>query len=151
MKSAMKRSTINLSMNLPLLGGPLTLTWFKGSTVLENRDREKNIKYKILYVCKRGNLLPYRWGLTAQTFENLSNHNRVKGNQPWIFIGRTSAEAEVSVLWPPDVKSWLIGKYPDAGKDWGQEEKGATEDKMVGWHHWLNGHEFEQTLGDSGR
>ena len=59
-----------------------------------------------------------------------------KGNQPWIFIGRTDAEAEAPVLWPPDVISWLIGKDPDAGKDWRQEEKGATEDEMVGWHHW---------------
>ena len=72
-----------------------------------------------------------------------------KGNQPWTFIGRTDAEAEVPVLWPPDVKSWLIRKDPDAGKDWKQEEKGVTEDEMVGWHHWHNGHKFEQTLGDS--
>ena len=65
-----------------------------------------------------------------------------KGTQSWIFIGRTDAEAEAPVLWPPDVKNWLIGKGPDAGKDWRQEEKGTTEDEMVGWHHWLNGHEF---------
>ena len=70
-----------------------------------------------------------------------------KGNQAWIFFGRTDAEAEAPILWPPDVKGQLIGKYPDAGKDWGQEEKGTTEHKMVGWHHWLNGHEYEQTLG----
>ena len=70
-----------------------------------------------------------------------------KGNQPWIFIGST--EAEALIFWPPEVKSWLTGKDPDAGKDWGQEEKGITEDEMVGWCHWLNGHEFEQTLGDS--
>ena len=70
-----------------------------------------------------------------------------KGNQPWIFIGRADAEAEAPVLWPPDVKNWLTGKYPDAGKDWGQEEKGMTEDEMVGWHHQLNGHEFEWTPG----
>ena len=70
-----------------------------------------------------------------------------KGNQPWIFIGRTDAEA--SKLWPPDAKSWLTGKDSNAGKDWGQEEKGTTENDMVGWHHWLNGHEFEQTPGDS--
>ena len=67
-----------------------------------------------------------------------------KGNQPWIFTGRTDAEAEVPLLWPLDAKSQLIGKDPDAGKDWGQEEKGATEDEMVAWHHQLNGHEFEQ-------
>ena len=66
-----------------------------------------------------------------------------KGNQSWIFIGRTDAEAETPILWPPDVKNWLIGKDPDAGKDWRQEEKGMTEDEMVGWHHGLNGHEFE--------
>ena len=63
-----------------------------------------------------------------------------KGNQSWIFIGRTDAEAETPILWPPDAKNWLIWKDPDAGKDWGQEEKGATEDEMVGWHHQLDGH-----------
>ena len=72
-----------------------------------------------------------------------------KGNQSWIFIGRTDADAEATIHWPPDVKSPLIGKDSDAGKDWGQEEKGVTEDKIVGWHHWLNGHEFEQGPGDS--
>ena len=65
-----------------------------------------------------------------------------KGNQPWIFIGRTDAETEASVLWPMDAKSLLIRKDPDAGKDWRHEEKGTTEDEMTGWHHWLNGHEF---------
>ena len=69
-----------------------------------------------------------------------------KGNQSWIFIGRTDAEAETPKLWPPNAKNWLIGKDPDAGKVWRQEEKGMTEDEMVGWHHWLNGHESEQTL-----
>ena len=69
-----------------------------------------------------------------------------KGNQSWIFTGRTDAKAKTPVLWPPDVKSWLIWKDPDAGKDWRREEKGMTEDEMVGWHHWLDGHEFEQTL-----
>ena len=72
-----------------------------------------------------------------------------KENQPWIFIGRTDGEAEAPILWPPDVKSQLIGKDSDAGKCWEQEEKGMTEDEMVGWHHWLDGHEFEQTLGES--
>ena len=65
-----------------------------------------------------------------------------KGNQSWIFLGRSDVEA--AILWSPDVKKWLIGKDPDARKDWRQEEKGSTEDEMVGWHHWLNGHEFEQ-------
>ena len=71
-----------------------------------------------------------------------------KGKQPWTSTGRTDAEAETPILWPPDVKSWLIGKDPDAGKDWRQKEKGIIEDEMVGWHHRLSGHEFEQTLGD---
>ena len=70
-----------------------------------------------------------------------------KGNQPWIFTGRTDAESQTPILWPPDVKSRLIGKDPDAGKDWRQKEKGMTEDEMVGWHHQLNGHESEQTPG----
>ena len=65
-----------------------------------------------------------------------------KGNPSWIFIGKTHAEAEAPILWPPDVKNWLTGKDPDAGKDWRQEEKGTTEDEMVRWYHWLNGYEF---------
>ena len=69
-----------------------------------------------------------------------------KRNLSWIYIGRTDAEAEAPVLWPPDMKNWLIWKDSDAGKDWGQEEKGTTEDEMIGWHHWLNGHEFEQAF-----
>ena len=70
-----------------------------------------------------------------------------KGNQPSIFIGRTDTEIEAPILWPPDKKSWLIRKYPNAGKDWRQEEKWVTEDEMVRWHHRLNGHEFEQAPG----
>ena len=70
-----------------------------------------------------------------------------KGNQPWIFIGRTDAEVEAPILWPPDVKNWLIGKDPDAEKDWRQQEKGITENEMVGWHHQFHGHVFEQALG----
>ena len=66
-----------------------------------------------------------------------------KGDQSWVFIGRTDAEAETSILWPPDGKSWLIGKDPDARRDWGQEEKGMTENEMAEWHHRLDGHEFE--------
>ena len=72
-----------------------------------------------------------------------------KGDQPWVFIGRTDVEAETPILWPSDTKSWLIGKDPDAGQDWRQEEKGTTEDVMVGWRHWL-GQEFEQALGAGG-
>ena len=66
-----------------------------------------------------------------------------KGKQSWIFIGRTDAETETLILWPPDVKNWLIGKDPDAGKDWRQEGKGMTKNEKVGWHHWVNGYEFE--------
>ena len=71
-----------------------------------------------------------------------------KEKQSWIFIRRTDAEAETTILWPPDAKNWLIVKDPDAGKDWRQEEKEMTEDEMVGWHHQLSGREFEQTPGD---
>ena len=70
-----------------------------------------------------------------------------EGDQPWDFFGRNDAKAETPILWPPPVKSWLIGKHPDAGRDWGQEEKGTTEDEMAGWHHRLNGREFEWTPG----
>ena len=70
-----------------------------------------------------------------------------KGNQSWIFIGRTDAEVETPILCPPDVKNWLVRKDPDAGKDWRQEEKGMTEDEIVGWHHWLSGHESVQAAG----
>ena len=70
-----------------------------------------------------------------------------KGDQPWDFFGRNDAKAEPAVLWPPDVKSWLIGKDSDAGRDWGQEEKGMTEDEMAGWHHGLDGRESEWTPG----
>ena len=71
-----------------------------------------------------------------------------KRDQPWVFFGRNDAKAETPILWPPDMESWLIWKDPDAGKDWGQEEKGKTEDEMAGWHHWLDEREFEWTPGD---
>ena len=70
-----------------------------------------------------------------------------KGNQSWIFIGRTDVEAETPILWPPDARNWLTGKDRDAGKEWRWEEKGTTEDEMVWWHHWLNGHKFEKAPG----
>ena len=90
------------------------------------------------------------WGLVLEkSLESPSNCKEIKpgntkGNQSWIFIGRTDAEVETLILWPPDVENWLIGKDPDAGKDCRQEEKGMTEDEIVRWHHQLNGHEFEQ-------
>ena len=77
----------------------------------------------------------------------ISNKSHPKGDQSWVFIGRTDVEAETPILWPPDAKSWLFWKDPDAGKDWEQEEKGMTEDEMVGRHHRLNGHEFGYTPG----
>ena len=87
-----------------------------------------------------------------KTLESLLNCKEIqpvhpKGNRSWLFTGRTDAEAETPILWPSDAKNWLNGKDPDAGKDWRQEEKGTIEDEMVGWHHWLDGHEFEQALG----
>ena len=86
-----------------------------------------------------------------KTFESPLDHKEIqpvfpKGNQPFILTGRTDAEAEAPILWSPDAKSWLIGKDPDAGKDWGQEEKGATEDEIVEWLHLLGGHEGQQSL-----
>ena len=97
----------------------------------------------------------FRIVMLEKTLESPLNCKEIKpvnpkGNQPWIFIGRTDAEAAAPILWPPDSKSWLMRKDPDAEKDWGQEEKGMTEDTMVEWHHPLNGHEFEQALGDGG-
>ena len=78
-----------------------------------------------------------------------SKQSILKEINPEIFVERTDAKAKTPILWPPDAKNWLIGEDPDAGKDWRQEEKGKTEDEMVGWHHWLNGHDFKHTLGDS--
>ena len=101
--------------------------------------------------CQEG-WAPKNWGfwtvVLEKTLESPLDSKEIqpvhpKGNQSWIFIGRTDVEAEAPVLWLPDAKNWLIGKDPDAGKDWRQEEKGMTEDEMVGWHHRLNGHEFE--------
>ena len=100
--------------------------------------------------------VPKNWSfwtvVLEKTFESPLDFKEIqpvnpKGNQSWIFIGRTDAEAETPVLWPPDVKNWLIGKDPDAGKDWRQEEKGTTEEGMIGWHHQFDGHEFEQAPG----
>ena len=97
------------------------------------------------------------WTVVAEkTLESPLNCKEIqavhpKGDPSWIFIGSPDGEAEIPILWPPDVKNWLIGKDPNVGKDWGQEEKGTTEDDMTWWHHRLNGHEFEQTLWDSER
>ena len=82
-------------------------------------------------------------GVGEESWESFGLQAGPKGAQSWVFIGKTDPEAETPILWPPDSKSWLIRKDPDGGKDWGQEEKGMTEDEMVRWHHRLNGHEFE--------
>ena len=92
------------------------------------------------------------WTVVLKTLESCLDSKEIqpvhpKGDQSWIFIGRTDAEAETPILWPPRAKNWLTGKDPDVGKDWRQEEKGMTEDEMVGWHHRLDGHEFEQVPG----
>ena len=97
--------------------------------------------------------LQFRW--LEKTLESSLGCKEIKPVNPketqsWIFIGRANAEAEVLILWPPDVKNWLIGKDSDAGKDLGQKAKRATKDEMVGWHHRFNGHDFEKTAGDSG-
>ena len=94
------------------------------------------------------------WIVLEKTLESSLDYKEIQpvppnGKQSWIFIGRTDAEAETPIVWPPDEKSWLIWKAPDAGKDWEQEENGMTEDEIVGWHHQLNGHKFNQILGGS--
>ena len=97
-----------------------------------------------------------RWRIDAVVLEKILEHLldckeiqpvHHKGDQPWVFVGRTDAEAETPILWPPHAKSWLIGKHRDAGRVWGQGEKGMTEDEMAGWHYRLDGHEFECTMG----
>ena len=139
----------------------------KGMTNLDNVLKSKDITLLtkvhmvkamvfpvVMYRCKRWTIKQAEcWRIDAfelwywRTLESSSDYKEVqpvhpKGDQSWMFIGRTHVESETPVLWPPDAKSWLIGKDPDAGKDWGQEEKGMTEDEMVGWHHRLNGHGF---------
>ena len=91
--------------------------------------------------------VPWTARRSNQTILKEIQPDHSKGDQSWVFFGRKDAKTETPVLWPPHAKSWLIGKDPDAGSDWGQEEKGMTEDEMVGWHHWLNGCEFEWTPG----
>ena len=113
----------------------------------------------VMYGCESWTIKKAEWWridalkLALKTLESLLDCKEIKpvypkGNQPWIFIGRTDAEAAAPILWPRDVKSWLIRKDPAAGTDWRQEEKGTAEDEMVGWHCQLNGHEFDQAPGD---
>ena len=139
--------------------------------MLKSRDITLSTKFHIvkamvfpvvMYGCESWTIKKAEWAPKNQCFrsavwentiESPVNSKKIKPvnpkiNQPWIFIGRTDAEAEAPIPWPLGAKSWLIGKDPDTGKNWGQE-KGATEDEMVGWHHWLNGHKLEQTPGNS--
>ena len=117
-------------------------------TIWESQYSYKNPMLTLLQFNMEGMV----WGLLIYNLESPLDCKEIqpvhsKGNQSWVFLGRTDVEAETPIFWPSDVKSWLIWKDPDAGKDWGQEEKGTTEDEIVGWHHWLNGHEFEQAPG----
>ena len=112
-----------------------------------------NMALKTIIQSIKGKNWCFRIEVLEKTLESPLDFKEIKPvnpkwNQSWIFIGRTDVEAEAPILWPPDVARRLIGKDPDSGKDWRQEEKGMIDNKMVGWHHWLNGHEFEQTLGD---
>ena len=140
----------------------------KLDSILKSRDITLSTKFclvkamvfpVVMYGCESWTVKkaePKNWCfwtvLLEKTLESLLDCTEIqpvhpKGNQSWVFIGRTDVEAETPVLWPPDAKSWHIWKDPDAGKDWGHEEKGMTEDEMVGWHHQFNGHEFGWTLG----
>ena len=148
-----------------LLGRKATTNW---DSILKSRDINLSTKVclvkamvflVVMYGCEldyKESWAPNNWWfwtvVLEKTLESLLDCKEIqpvhpKGNQSWMFIGRTDAEAETAIPWTPDVKDWLIGKDPDAGKDWRQEEKGTTEDEMVGWHHWLNGHKFEQAPG----
>ena len=108
-----------------------------------------DLDYKECWASKKCCFWTVVWKKTLESLLDCKEIKLVnpKGNQPWIFSGRTDAEAETPILWPPDAKNWLFGKDPNGGKDWRQEEKGMTEDERVGWHHRLNGHEFEQAPG----
>ena len=106
--------------------------------------------------CCEGSWVPKNWCFWAvvleKTLESPSDCKEIqqvhhKGDQSWVFIGLTDAKAETRILWPPHVKNWLLGKDPDVGRDWGQWEMGTAVDEIAGWHHWLDGHEFEWTLG----
>ena len=148
MKKNMKDYTWSTSFENSLLGpGDDRMILTSGCSLLESTLQNVwmwELDYKESWVLSNWSF----WTLVLEkTLESPLDCKEIqllhpKGDQSWAFIGRTDVEAETPILWPPDVKSWLIWKDPDAGKDWGQEEKGTTEDAMVGWHHWLNGHEF---------
>ena len=139
-----------------LLGRPRSVLKSRDITLLTKVHIVKAMVFPVvMYGCESWTIKKAEWRTDAfelwcWTLESLLDCKEIKpvyrrGDQSWVFIGRTDAEAEAPILWPPDAKFWLTEKDPDAGQDWGQEEKGMTEDEMVEWHHWLNGHEFEQT------
>ena len=119
------------------------------SWTVKKAERQRTAAFK-LWCRKRLLRAPWTARRSNQSILKEIKPVNTTGNQTWILIGRSDAEAEAPILWPPDVKSPLFGKDPDAGKDGGQEEKRTTEDEMVGWHHQLSGHEFEQALGVGG-
>ena len=133
--SILKSRDINLPTNVHLVKAMVFPVVMYGceSWTMKKAERRRIDAFE-LWCWRRLSRVPW----TARR----SNQSIPKGDQFWVFIGRTDAEAETLVLWLPHMKSWLIGKDPDAGRDWGQEEKGTTEDEMVGCHHWLDGHEF---------
>ena len=129
-----------------ILSSPAQVTTFKHKKLFINERMREREDHTIISVYLGEGLV------LKKTLENPLDCKEIqpvhpKGHQSWIFIGRTDAEVESPILWPPEAKNWLIWKDPDAGKDGGQEEMRMTEDEMMGWHHWLNGHEFEQPLG----
>ena len=141
LKSILESRDITLSTKVCLVKAmvfPVVMYGYESWTIKKAECR----RIGVFEVWCWGRLLRVPW--TARR----SNQSIPVGNQSWIFTGRTDAEAETPVLWPPDAKNWLIGKDPDAGKDWRWEEKGTTEDEMVWWYHLLDGHEFEQAPGD---
>ena len=133
--SSMSRQTVNNLLNQWMN----YVRWW--NVPWEKKSKSREIQTRCLVIFIDWFLYPTITGKLLATL--------LKRNQPWIVTGRTDAEAEAPIFWPPDARSWLIGKDPDAGQDWGQKEKGATEDEMVGWHHWLSEHEFDQTPWDS--
>ena len=143
----LKSKDITLTTNVHIVKGMVFLVvmyWYESWTIKKVENRRTDA-FKLWCWWR---LLRVPW-TARRSNQSILKPVNPKGNQPWIFIGRTSAEAEAPILWLPDVKSQFTGRDPASGKDWGQEKKRVTEDKMAEWHHWLNGHEFEQTPRDS--
>ena len=158
-------TSVNIEIKRHLLPGRKAMT--NGDSILKSRDITLSTKFclvkamaspVVMYGCKSWTPKKVEcqridaFVVLEKTLESSLDFKKIqpvhpKGNQSWIFIKRTDAEAKTPILWPPDAKNWLTGKDLDAGKDWRQEEKGMTKDEMVVWHHWWDEHEFEQALG----